>query len=90
MGWWKINCAGGISESRPPSGADGSLLNAVPGRDTIEDHYGGDGPADIMQAAIDEISVLWEKTWGRSPYPEELDGVWAFITGKYRVKEKTQ
>ena len=88
MGWWKINCRGGVSESTP-SGKPGdcSLLNAVPGRDTPEDHYGGDEPADAIQRAVDEVMAIWRRDWNREPYIEELDGVWRFVTSKYRDAE---
>ena len=60
------------------------MLNAIPGRDTTEDHYGGDEPADRMQEAVDAIIAAYRREWGRPPYIEELDGVWKFISSKYR------
>lgn len=85
MGWWKINCSGGISSDKPTGAGEESLLNAIPGRDTVEDHYGGDVPADIMGVAIAKIIAEYQDTWGRPPYIEELDGVWSFCTGTIRA-----
>jgi hypothetical protein len=49
MGWWKCNCNGGIDFKNKPSGhSGGTLINAIPGRDTTEDYYNGDPPADTM------------------------------------------
>ncbi len=81
MGWWHINKIGGIS-SVPPTGSreEAPVGNAIPGRDSTEDHYGGDIPADYMQDALDKITAEWKRTWGREPYIEELDGVWQFCT----------
>lgn len=54
MGWWKINSPrrGQIDRSHDTGGR---LLNAVPGRDTAENHYNGDGPADSMGEAADKV-----------------------------------
>lgn len=85
MGWWKLNCGtGGISDAKPSGAGDCSLLNAIPGRDTTEDHYGGDAPADAMCEAIHKIRQEFKDEWGREPYIEELDGVWKFCTSGYR------
>ena len=90
MGWWKLNCdTGGISEERP-TGATGPLLNAFPGRDSVEDHYGGDEPADIMAHALAEIGRTYHKKWGRWPYLEELEGVFTFSMGVHRHAEAYQ
>lgn len=49
MGWWKCNENGGVNFDEMPTGhQENDLNNAVPGRDTTEDFYNGDGPADIM------------------------------------------
>jgi hypothetical protein len=66
MGWWKCNCNGGI-DATPPSGHEGgSLINAIPGRDTIEDYYNGDTVADTMYVPIAIV-----KNWfiNREPKP---------------------
>lgn len=90
MGWWKMNCQGGISAERPTGAGECSLVNAIPGRDTTEDHYGGDGPADIMDAAIANIIKEYQEEWGRPPYIEELDGVWTFCMGTIRTTGKVE
>ena len=50
MGWWKCNERGGIDFKNKPTGHPGehSLINAIPDRDSAEDHYNGDAPADAM------------------------------------------
>jgi len=40
--------------------------------------HNGDGPADVMDGAINDIVGLYEETWGRKPYMAELDAVWGF------------
>jgi len=69
MGWWKCNEHGGIDFKNKPSGNDGeSLINAIPGRDTTEDYYNGDSPADAMYLPIAII-----KSWfiNRQPKPSK-------------------
>lgn len=63
MGWWKCNEHGGIDFHWRDGGG---LINAIPGRDTIENLYNGDSPADAMYVPI---AIL--KSWfiGRKPKP---------------------
>ncbi len=42
---------------------------------------GGDGPADVMGDAIDEIIGLYHRRWGRDPTAEELSAVLQFVLG---------
>ncbi len=90
MGWWKMDPKTGGISCNPPSGKpeDTALLNAVPGRDTVEDHYGGDEPADIIGNALHQIAECWQKKWGRLPYSEELDGVLTFCMARHRKAGK--
>lgn len=58
MGWWRIEGAtGGITwDSR---GEDGAILtNHIPGKDSPENYYNGDEPADILDKVI---STMLEK-----------------------------
>jgi len=48
--------------------------------------YGGDGPADILDVAIREITEEWQQEWGRDPTVSELDAAWNFVTGPAREK----
>lgn len=67
MGWWKCNEHGGIDwDARTHSRVHGGLINALPGMDTIENFYNGDGPADAMYVPT---AIL--KSWftGRDPKP---------------------
>ena len=78
MGWWKINDGGQMDWEHD---TDSNLINAIPGKHTPENHYSGDEPADIMDQALEDIVKLYEKTWGRRPYPEELQAAWDFCYG---------
>jgi hypothetical protein len=66
MGWWKCNEGGGIDWDNAPTGHDGGLVNAIPNRDSTEDYYNGDAPADAMYIPI---AIL--KSWfiNRDPKP---------------------
>lgn len=52
MGWWRIDGpTGGINWSS--RGADGAVLeNYSPGKDSPENYYNGDEPADILDKVI--------------------------------------
>lgn len=88
MGWWKIaDSGGGIDFENPPSGAgDSSLVNAIGGRDTPEDHYNGDGPADVMGNAVADIAALYREEFGRDPYVDELKACLNFVLGPHEEK----
>lgn len=66
MGWWKCNDGGGIDWENKPTGHSGGLINAIPDRDSAEDYYNGDAPADAMFVPI---AIL--KSWflNRTPKP---------------------
>jgi len=67
MGWWKCNENGGIDWANKPTGHPGNaLINAIPDRDSVEDYYNGDAPADAMYVPI---AIL--KSWfiNRDPKP---------------------
>lgn len=52
MGWWRIDGAtGGINWSS--RGSDGAVLeNHMPGKDSPENYYNGDEPADILDKVV--------------------------------------
>jgi len=55
MGWWRIEGAsGGINWSAQPGNSrDGAtLVNYIPGKDSPENYYNGDEPADILDKVI--------------------------------------
>ena len=64
MGWWKCNKAGGIDWHFPRD--PGQLINAIPGKDSSENYWNGDAPADAMYVPI---AIL--KSWfiNREPKP---------------------
>lgn len=68
-GWWSINPNTG-SVFYPPQAEDAG--------------YMGDGPADTMGAALDNIVQQYLDEWERPPTMVELDTAWRFVTGPYR------
>lgn len=55
------------------------FANAVPGRDTPDDLYNGDGPADMMGVALRQIDKLYQEAWGRDAKPDELRACFNFV-----------
>ena len=43
-----------------------------------ENMVNGDGPADIMGNALEDISKEWQREQGRKPYLKELKAVFEF------------
>lgn len=86
-GWWAITPEDpGIN---PPPVDKGGLMNAVPGVDPDEGAlYNGDGPADMMEAVLDEIDMIYREAWGRGATVAEMDAVWEFIFRGYRKGAK--
>jgi len=77
MGWWKID-----------SDEHGQIVNAVPGRDSADAMYNGDGPADLMGSALRKIDAQYVAAWGRSAKAEELREVFDFcLNGMLRLRE---
>ena len=76
MGWWKID-----------SDEHGQIVNAVPGRDSADAMYNGDGPADLMGSALRKIDAQYVAAWGRSAKAEELREVFDFcLNGMLRLR----
>lgn len=82
MGWWKIN---NVAEGRIDFDAAKKRIvgtpacaNALPGTDDPNMLYNGDGPADVMEPALDKIAYLYKEAWGRYPSRGELLGVFNF------------
>lgn len=48
----------------------------------------GDGPADIMDKAIEAIVKNYKENIGRSPYKVELDALLAFCLRAFGLKER--
>lgn len=81
MGWWLLDDCGGIKDFD-----DGrELQNALPGKDSSELRYGGDGPADIMGPAVDAITKEYESSWDRQPTRTELIGCLDFVCGPKKL-----
>jgi hypothetical protein len=57
MGWWKIESpeTGGIDFDHDTGS---SLVNAISGRDSIENYYNGDEPANLMDEARASLASL--------------------------------
>lgn len=78
MGWWEIKSVengqinfnkiyeDGIAHARFSEDDDNVMVN-------------GDGPADTMGVAIDDIIKQYEKAWGRKPCVEEIQAVFNFV-----------
>ena len=78
MGWWPMGKNGGIAglldeprEGQDPIGAIGTF-NQIPGKDDPKDLYMGDGPADEMGDALDQMYELFIEDFGRKPTFKEL------------------
>jgi len=78
MGWWQIDSVeyGQIDWEVKRPGR--TLVNALPGEDSSKAMYNGDGPADVMGSAVDEIIQLYMDAWGRPPCKDELLAVFNF------------
>ena len=74
MGWWAI------TKDNP-----GLNLN-----NPNTERYNGDGPADIMMLAIQEIIEEYQEKWHRLPYREELDAAFNFVADGYKLEDQNQ
>jgi len=74
MGWWSI--------SKEKAGIDWT-------GETDTGMYNGDGPADIMGPAVDELVKLFEEEWGRKPYMAELIAAVKFVAGAHDLEESS-
>ena len=71
MGWWKSNENGGIDWKNLPTGHGGNtLVNAIAGRDSPEDYYNGDSPADAMGGPIYVLKKVFANK--KKPSVEEM------------------
>lgn len=73
MGWWEVKDVetGGLSPTMPDK-----ETGLGPGtRDVI---YNGDGPADLMDVALRDISKLYKAAWKRKATKDELRAVFNF------------
>ena len=90
MGWWKSDgpetgCIAGQLPSGHPGEDTPEFRNAIPGRDSPDDCYNGDGPADVMGNALAEISALYKKHWARPAKADELRACFNFcLNGRIR------
>jgi len=78
MGWWKIDNieTGGIDWEN----WDGTVLNVT--KDNITNELvNGDGPADIMGDALEQIRKEYKNYWNREPTLNELQAVFNFCMG---------
>ena len=95
MSWWKIDCVenGQVSCSLPSNhpGDDKTFRNAIPGRDSVDDLYNGDQPADIMGAALKKIDAVFLEHWKRPAKPDELRACFNFVfNGRLRGAKTTE
>lgn len=78
MGWWRIDDSDETSEG---------LFNAIPGKNSAAAEYSGDGPADIMDLALEKIIKEYKDAWGRVPTRNELIASFEFSLSDYGEKE---
>jgi hypothetical protein len=83
MGWWKCNERGQIDTEKLPTGHPGehALINAIPNRDSTEDYYNGDGPADVMGVPLAFLKVWFHE---REQKPTADDLVALFVDNEPR------
>lgn len=77
MGWWRIDNSESGHIDFQAENVSGTA-NALPGEDDNEQLYCGDGPADVMEKACEEIDRLYIEAWGRPVKPAELKGCFNF------------
>ncbi len=90
MGWWKIkNIETGQVDFEHKCPTSEELVNAVPGEESEDALYNGDGPADLMGSALRLISVQYKQAWTRPPKKDELTAVFNFcLNGMFRSANK--
>lgn len=71
MGWWKIRSvdSGGIDWDWKKGNR---LVNAIPGSDSPDFYYNGDGPADILGLAVRRIEVEFAEELKLKPTREDF------------------
>ena len=86
MGWWKIkDVESGQVDFDHECPTNSQFTNAVPGHETEDFLYNGDGPAGLMGATLRKISVLYEAAWKRPAKKDELTAVFNFCcNGMFR------
>jgi len=89
MGWWKVEDVshGGIDWDYVCPDSPGTV-NAIPGKSATTEIFNGDGPADVMDEALEQIIELYIKAWGRPAKEEELQAVFNFCMGGYTDEEE--
>ena len=77
-GWWKIDNieTGQIDQSQPDKKKE--IINVIPGKDSSKELYNGDGPADIMDGALDRIAKEYREQWEKEPELDEIKAVFNF------------
>jgi hypothetical protein len=80
MGWWEIRDESGKIDF---GASTHKMLNKIPGKDSPDNLYNGDEPADEMGRALNRISEMYVKTWGRKPRKAELKACFNFVTGAF-------
>ena len=76
MGWWKMNCNGGIDSSHKSESC--GLVNAIPGEMHIENHVNGDGPADILCNLAAQLSYAYIEVTEKVPYKKYIQDLIGF------------
>jgi hypothetical protein len=86
-GWWAIDSpeTGQIDWNQPEKQG---FINAIPGSKDKLKLVNGDGPADVMDAALRKIKELYIMSWKREPAYDDYKAVFNFCTGAMRREEE--
>lgn len=88
MSWWKIkDVETGMVDFKAETAA--ATTNAIPGKEDVNCLFNGDGPADIMGAALRKISAQYEEAWDRPVKAKELRACFNFcFNGMFKDEKK--
>jgi hypothetical protein len=75
MGWWKIKDVESGQVDHNWESAGTLLTNAIPGRDSPENYYNGDDPADLLVKWLG-IATRGLKKFDMEPTPDLLASLW--------------
>jgi len=86
MGWWKIkDVESGQVDFDHKCPTNPVLTNSIPGSETEDAMYNGDGPADLMGSVLRKIDAQYREAWGRPARKEELTAGFNFCcNGMFR------
>lgn len=75
-GLWDVQVPGGVREFG--EALTGKTAGWWPVQDKEAGDYNGDGPADVMGKALDQIDLMYRQAWRRGFHPREIQAVFEF------------